>query len=82
MKLVCILLAPIVFLSCQDNSDKEHVSTEPAKRTDSSIINPPTPNPYAIIDISPMDMSYYPVDYPKRTNMENPGGSVPTKLRR
>jgi len=66
MKLVCILLAPIVFLSCQDNSDKGHVSTEPAKRTDSSIITPPTPNPYAIIDISPMDMSYFPVDYPKR----------------
>lgn len=27
--------------------------------------DPGSPNPYAGVDLSPMDMSYYPVDYPK-----------------
>lgn len=35
------------------NDSVIHVSSEPAG------------NPYATVDISPMDMSYYPVDYPK-----------------
>lgn len=34
------------------------------------------PNPYASVDISPMDMSYFPVDYPK-LKMSNPGIAEP-----
>ena len=34
-------------------------------KNDTSIATPPS-NPYAVIDISPMDMSYFPVDYSKR----------------
>lgn len=34
------------------------------------------PNPYASVDISPMDMSYFPVDYPK-LKMSNPGIAPP-----
>jgi len=67
VKFVYILLVPILFvLSCEDKSDKANAPDEPAKKTDSAIVNAPPPNPYAIIDISPMDMNYFPVDYPKR----------------
>jgi hypothetical protein len=67
IKPVYILLVPIVFLlSCKDNSDKKNTSAEPTKKTDTTIINTSSPNPYAIVDISPMDMNYFPVDYPKR----------------
>ena len=67
IKSVYILLAPIFFLlSCGDKTDNSNTSDEPSKKTDTAIINTPPPNPYAIIDISPMDMNYFPVDYPKR----------------
>jgi hypothetical protein len=56
-------LAIVFFLSCQnqnkDNTDK------PQEKKDSAIVNNQAINPYALIDVSPMDMSYYPVDYPK-----------------
>ena len=64
-KSVYPLVLAVVFFSCGDNSDK-NTASEPEKKTDSSIVKASTPNPYAIIDISPMDMSYFPVDYPKR----------------
>jgi hypothetical protein len=33
--------------------------------TDSSLLNKETTNPYVNVDVSPMDMSYFPTDYPK-----------------
>jgi hypothetical protein len=61
-----LIIAMFLLLSCEDNGDKANSSNEPAKKTDSAIVNTPTPNPYAIVDISPMDMNYFPIDYPKR----------------
>jgi len=56
----------IVLLSCKNNdnttSKKEGNDSDAVNRT---IINNQAPNPYAEVDVSPMDMSYYPVDYPK-----------------
>jgi hypothetical protein len=67
IKSVYVLLVPVLFvLSCEEKSDKANSPDGPTKKPDSAIVNSPTPNPYAIVDISPMDMNYFPVDYPKR----------------
>jgi hypothetical protein len=60
----CLILPAILLLSCANrnetkNPDEFHVKKDSAIAT-------PVSNPYAIIDLSPMDMSYFPVDYSKR----------------
>ena len=61
-----ILLCSITFLSLSCDHNEKTASEEPARKADSAIVTAPSANPYAIIDISPMDMSYFPVDFPKR----------------
>jgi len=62
---LCILLSVV---ACQEK--QKAATPEPkAANSDSNLINStvadnPAP-PYISVDISPMDMSYYPVDYPK-----------------
>jgi hypothetical protein len=56
-------LALVFILSCQ-NQDDGH-SEKTIQKKDSSVVNNQAVNPYAPTDVSPMDMSYYPVDYPK-----------------
>ncbi len=65
IKTVTSLLAVIFFLSCGSRIEKNN-SDQLAKKSDTAIVSTPTANPYAIVDISPMDMSYFPVDYSKR----------------
>lgn len=58
----CYLL---LLLSCNDNNiDKPESKTNTKK--DSAVVKAPTQNPFAPVDISPMDVSYYPADYPKQ----------------
>jgi hypothetical protein len=49
-------------------SCNEHKSQSPPRPTlvpkDSNLVKKDTANPYAPLDISPMDMSYFPVNYP------------------
>jgi hypothetical protein len=52
-----------LLLSCQ-NPDKKTDSEKQGKK-DTSVVKTETSNPYDNIDISPMDMSYFPEDYPK-----------------
>jgi hypothetical protein len=61
-----ILSASIIFFSLSCDNNEKTASEEPSKKADTVIVNTPAANPYAIVDISPMDMSYFPVDYPKR----------------
>jgi hypothetical protein len=63
----CLSLA----LSCSNKPD-----TTPASQKinviDSTILKKETANPYVPIDISPMDMAYFPTDYPvKKMNATN-----------
>src|SRR5437868_3103871 len=57
----------LLSLSCNQASQKEKVAEIKPGNGDSIAAQKTEPgtNPYAGIDISPMDMSYYPVDYPK-----------------
>ncbi len=57
----------LLFLSCnegtgenQTTADKKDSNSSPVTRPEKSSINP-----YVPVDVSPLDMCYYPVDYPK-----------------
>ena len=56
--LVCIF-----FICCNEKSDR---SEQTKKRPDSTIVSTGPANPYAGIDLSPMDMSYFPANYSQR----------------
>lgn len=62
------LFTAVVFFSC--NNKKENSNIPASKNNPADSVTPakpdrPTVNPYATVDVSPMDMSYYPADYPK-----------------
>jgi hypothetical protein len=70
MKIKSNLLIAFLVLICSCNNkknDKETIDTKITDKEDSlvSTKQESSNNAYAPIDISPMDMSYYPVDYPK-----------------
>ena len=60
------LISLLLFITGCSNKENKPVETNSVARDSSRIrtsgINE---NPYAIVDVSPMDMSYYPADYPK-----------------
>jgi hypothetical protein len=59
------LLLFFFLLSCQNKRDKALNDESLPNQDSATIMNPEKiPNPYAGVDLSPMDMSYYPVDYP------------------
>src|SRR6266404_4939076 len=64
-KTVYILFVIFFLFSCA-SKEKKNDSLETIKKSDTAIVNTTPVNPYSIVDISPMDMSYSPVDYPKR----------------
>lgn len=48
------------------HKDRPSGQTDTTKNDSTTFVrSQPTVNPYAAIDVSPMDMSYYPADYPK-----------------
>ena len=61
---ILILASIFFFFSCGNRNEKS-ASSEPTNKTDTLTPNTQPANPYVIVDISPMDMSYFPVDYPK-----------------
>jgi hypothetical protein len=54
-------LCCFLFIACTNANEKGPDQTE--KKPDTPIVHTPPANPYASIDISPMDMSYFPVNY-------------------
>jgi hypothetical protein len=48
-------------MACTGVNEKNSDQTE--KKPDTAIVHTPPANPYAGIDLSPMDMSYFPVNY-------------------
>jgi hypothetical protein len=67
-----LIIIPLLFIIACGNKGNKPVDNGNIPSKDSSKIKVPgkNENPYAIVDISPMDMSYYPADYPilKMTN--------------
>lgn len=63
---LAILILLFFLFSCKGKEQQPAVKNNPPKDTtqgkkDTASLS----NPYVMVDISPMDMSYYPVDYPK-----------------
>jgi hypothetical protein len=63
----CLFFLLICFaFSCSDNKTEKPAAEPPVKDTTPRVVNGETnSNPYATVDVSPMDMCYFPVDYPK-----------------
>ena len=75
--IISILLFSFLTFSCSNNKKKEASENIDIKPDSSLFIKPENRvNPYDPIDISPMDMSYFPVDYPK-LKMANPNIAPP-----
>lgn len=77
MKNVLLLLLPTFLLSCQNSEVPEPASLKPPVISDSNIAKRDPANPYAPVDLSPMDIAYLPSDYPiKKMNGEESGMPV------
>ena len=67
MKIPALLLLVFIFLfSCNNEKENNTINTDKISKADtSSKVKPEKKiNSYAPVDVSPMDMSYYPADYP------------------
>ena len=61
-KLTCtFFLCCFLFMACTGVNEKN--SDQTGKKPDTAIVHAPPANPYDPIDISPMDMTYFPVNY-------------------
>ncbi len=69
MKLYLTILSfAFLLFSCNNKKESKSTDTEKLNISDSATLaryERPSVNPYATVDVSPMDMSYYPADYPK-----------------
>jgi len=67
MKYLVTAILVIFIVSCKDNGgpDANTKNSTDSPTIAGSTVNKPLPNPYSEIDVSPMDMSYFPVNYPK-----------------
>lgn len=68
MKSTCLYILLSLFVVACNNKEENKVTTASnSTKRDSMTISKPerTVNPYATVDISPMDMSYFPEDYTK-----------------
>jgi hypothetical protein len=64
MKLFQAFCLLIILSACQESTTPTTTKSSPVKRdSNNTIIQPAKANPYGAIDISPMDISYFPTDY-------------------
>jgi hypothetical protein len=73
-----VWLLGFLLLACNQKPKEEQATVTTATRPDTADRKQTeiTVNPYASVDISPMDMSYFPVDYPK-LKMAHPAMAPP-----
>ncbi|HEV7331977.1 MAG TPA: DUF2911 domain-containing protein [Flavisolibacter sp.] len=77
MKNIFLLFLLSSLLSCQNNEAPEPTSFKTPVIKDSNIAKREPANPYAPVDLSPMDIAYLPNDYPiKKMNGEQTGQPV------
>jgi hypothetical protein len=63
MKFPLLLCLSILLFSCSEENDKPATNTKPL-RNDTNTIRQTAINPYGPVDISSMDISYFPTDFP------------------
>ena len=64
MKYLLVVFCLSFFISCDDASKPTNSPSKQAVIKDSNIIKKETANPYVQVDVSPMDMAYFPTDFP------------------
>jgi hypothetical protein len=75
-QLLKLTLCLLLLNSCNESPTATRNATVPPLAKDSDTVLQNGTNPYASIDISPMDISYFPTDYPV-TKMTHPGAGLP-----
>jgi hypothetical protein len=78
MKYQLLFYSLFVLFACSDPTSEKPTPKSPQKK-DTAVVNPPPQNPYANVDVSPMDISYYPTDYPLQ---KMSGKAAPSPLMR
>ena len=74
MKYLLFAVCLSLLVSCEDTSKTASTKTSPTVIKDSNIIKKEAANPYVQMDISPMDMIYFPTDFPlKKMNGQAAG---------
>lgn len=63
MKFPMLFWFLLLLVSCNDTADNKLV-TENSEKKDTASLPVPMHNPFEPVDISPMDVSYFPVEYP------------------
>lgn len=64
------------FVSCSGDKKQQEISIQP--ELPKPVIEPG--NPYAVVDKSPMDISYYPVNYPKQLMDRNDSAALAVRV--
>lgn len=65
MKIAVTFFSFILLFSCNNNKGEKNAQPRPQLKDTSIARNESRINPYVNLDVSPMDMSYFPVDFPK-----------------
>lgn len=74
MKYLSVVFSLCALLSCGDKPVPASAPSKQAVIKDSNIIKKEAANPYAPVDVSPMDMAYFPTDFPvKKMNGQAKG---------
>jgi hypothetical protein len=63
MKFPLMLCLSILLVSCNEENKRLTTNTKPLRK-DTNTLRPSAINPYSTLDISPMDISYFPIDFP------------------
>lgn len=63
MKVLLATITILLLISCNDGNNQP-ATRPPLIARDSGLVKTEAPNPYASVDVSPMDMSYFPADFP------------------
>jgi hypothetical protein len=63
---IILSLSLLLIIGCNNDEEKPGpITAADSSNGNKTQVQEPSPNIYAPVDISPMDMSYYPVEYPK-----------------
>lgn len=66
IRLLCLMPLLILFIGCNTKENRSAGKNNNALAdSNRTAVTEKNQNPYSPVDISPMDMSYYPTDYPK-----------------
>jgi hypothetical protein len=76
MKFLRAFCLVFLFIQCNEEKKQPAANQNNAVKRDTNTIRTTSINPYGAPDVSPMDVSYFPVDYPL-TKMTNPGSAAP-----